>query len=386
MRFFYCDCEKYTAIGYAGLGIWLVALFYMLGNTAADYFCCSLEKLSFLLRLPPTVAGVTLLPLGNGAPDVFASIAAFVGNNSGDVGLNSVLGGAVFVTCVVIIRCKIRVWGAIAFVSIYVVYASFVAATVFLKKRAIQLRLGGHPLPHQPELDNFYNTPEVGSLFFTEKALMMRVCSWLNCHHCHQSQPYLPLLRKIGGPKWVLAFLFTSNDHPPREFLLPWVGGGFFMSIVWFYVVANELVALLVSFGFILGINPALLALTVLAWGNSMGDLMSNVSMALNGGDGVQIAMSGCYAGPMFNTLAGLGVSMLIGAWSGRPNSYVIPADSSLFSTLGFLILGLLWSLVILPRNDMRLSKLLGLGLMAIYVLFLSLRAFVAIGDGSMGV
>uniref|UniRef100_A0A453H0X2 Sodium/calcium exchanger membrane region domain-containing protein n=1 Tax=Aegilops tauschii subsp. strangulata TaxID=200361 RepID=A0A453H0X2_AEGTS len=169
LRLFYCGFAGagHPAAGYAASLLWLVVLFYLLGDTASEYFCASLEGLSAALRLPPAVAGVTLLSLGNGAPDVFASVVSFAAGDGGDgggVGLNSALGGALFVSTVVagvvalaagsrggavvelrgfvrdlcflffalcylvgvLVSGTVNVWVAASFVSIYVAYVVLV--------------------------------------------------------------------------------------------------------------------------------------------------------------------------------------------------------------------------------------------------------------------
>ncbi|CAN1261838.1 Cation/calcium exchanger 1 [Linum perenne] len=185
----------------------------------------------------------------------------------------------------------------------------------------------------------------------------------------------------IGMVVGNVAFLNTKSCSPPKKWLLPWLAGGFLMSVTWTYIVAEELVSLLVSIGHILGIDPSVLGLTLLAWGNSLGDLITNVAMAVKGGaDGAQVAISGCYAGPMFNTLLGLGISFVISSWNTYPSSYVIPRDPSIYETLGFLMAGLGWALVVLPLRNMKLDKFLGVGLVCIYLCFLALRLVRAVG------
>ncbi|GJT62979.1 cation/calcium exchanger 4-like protein [Tanacetum coccineum] len=105
--------------------------------------------MSGLLRLSSAVAAVSLLRLGNGVPDVFASVVSFVGNGNGEVWLNSVLGGAVLVTCVVVgvvaiclgDQARVSFVVAVMFVSMYVVYAVFVAANEIVEKHVRRLKM-----------------------------------------------------------------------------------------------------------------------------------------------------------------------------------------------------------------------------------------------------
>lgn len=468
-------------IAHFAILLWLVVLFYLLGNTAANYFCSSLESLSKILKLSPTIAGVTLLSLGNGAPDVFSSIVSFTRSGDGDVGLNSVLGGAFFVSSIVvgvigilispqqisvdeasfvrdvifllfslssllviIVIGRINLWGSIAFVAIYFVYVGSVSATHINKIRKLEkerdqlLVLGDTctsittPLLRHvddeekaavsvlddekkmvggQERNHYWSFNYLGRVVLYLLSLPLSLPRRLTIPVVSEenwSKPFAVISvtlapislaalfntqsEKVGSTsKSVtymtaafiglvfgnLAYLTTKKCDPPsnNKSLFPWLVGGFLMSVAWTYITAEELVCLLESYGNILGISPSVLGLTILAWGNSLGDLIANVAMAVNGGsDGAQIAITGCYAGPMFNTLVGIGFSLVLSAWSEYPSSFVIPIDHSLYETLAFLMGGLLWALVILPNKSMKLDRYMGSGLVAIYLCFLSLK------------
>ncbi|KAK2638341.1 hypothetical protein Ddye_026136 [Dipteronia dyeriana] len=182
----------------------------------------------------------------------------------------------------------------------------------------------------------------------------------------------------------VLAYATTEDSSPPKGkgCILIWLVGGFTMSVIWTYIAAQELVALLVSLGYIFGISPSILGLTVLAWGNSLGDLITNLTMALNGGaEGAQVAITGCYAGPIFNILFGLGLSLVGSCWRGYQAPVTIPNDPYLLETLGFLVGGLLWAVVVLPKRGMRLDGVLGGGLLVIYLISMTLRLIQTLGS-----
>lgn len=105
---------------------------------------------------------------------------------------------------------------------------------------------------------------------------------------------------------------FCKDEEPPMNKLLnlPILLISFVCNVLWIYIIANEVVNVLVTIGHILSIRQAILGMTVLSWGNSLGDLISDIAVARQGFP--TMAIAGTYAGPLFNMLFGLGTGLTI--------------------------------------------------------------------------
>lgn len=75
----------------------------MLSYTADDYLSPSLEKIASTFKMSESLAGVTLMAFGAGAPDVFASISASEGGEMEGIvmGISVLLGSSLFILAVV---------------------------------------------------------------------------------------------------------------------------------------------------------------------------------------------------------------------------------------------------------------------------------------------
>lgn len=81
---------------------------YNLASTADDYLSPSLEFMTIKFGLSESLAGVTLLAFGNGAPDVFSAISAVSNANPDDkqatlLSISALTGSALFISTVVVL-------------------------------------------------------------------------------------------------------------------------------------------------------------------------------------------------------------------------------------------------------------------------------------------
>ncbi|KAG0243979.1 hypothetical protein BGX31_010014 [Mortierella sp. GBA43] len=190
----------------------------------------------------------------------------------------------------------------------------------------------------------------------------------------------IPMACAVG---LVLSFLvrrFSTEEQPP-----PFYGAlcfmGFLVAITWIFLVANEVVGILQAIGMIFDVSDAILGLTIFAMGNSLGDLVANITIAKMGFP--RMAFSACFGGPLLNMLLGVGIS---GTYTTLKTGTYIPLEVSptLFVSLIGVLFTLIMSIIVIPRKGYMMTRSWGWFLVSVYATCTIVNVVIEIRDQGM--
>ncbi|KAL5503823.1 hypothetical protein ACEPAH_7894 [Sanghuangporus vaninii] len=181
------------------------------------------------------------------------------------------------------------------------------------------------------------------------------------------------LVAGIAGAVLVLAFA-KKGDDPFAQMARCFMG--FFVAVVWIMAIADEVVNVLKTFGFIFGLSDAIIGLTIFAVGNSLADFVANVSVAAFA---PVMGFSACFGGPMLNMLLGVGISGSVVVRSQHNKPYSLEFSETLVvSALGLLVL-LVATMVCVPLNGYHLTRSWGIFLVLSYLVIMAVNISVEV-------
>lgn len=168
----------------------------------------------------------------------------------------------------------------------------------------------------------------------------------------------------------------NHHSQPPKPWSSLLALLGFVVAICWVATIATEVVSLLKAMGVILNISDSLLGLTVFAVGNSLGDLVADITVARLGYP--VMALSACFGGPMMNILLGIGLGGLYMTLNAKTGNDVTAATVAagwyrikiskvlIISTITLLVI-LVGLLIVIPLNGWRMNRRIGWGLVVLW-------------------
>lgn len=212
--------------------------------------------------------------------------------------------------------------------------------------------------------------------------LFVALVSWANIDEDHDGKTLsITLLSSLlFSLVCLFVLLATSSPEQPPKYRPLFCFLGFIVAIAWISTIANEVVGVLKAFGVILGMSDAILGLTVFAVGNSLGDLVADITVAKLGYP--VMALSACFGGPMLNILLGIGLGGLYMTIRHgthyhvkHPNRapkykpYEIEVSTTLVVSGVTLLITLLGLLILVPLNGWRMDRKIGWCLIALWSL-----------------
>ncbi|XP_022664619.1 mitochondrial sodium/calcium exchanger protein-like [Varroa destructor] len=165
-----------------------------------------------------------------------------------------------------------------------------------------------------------------------------------------------------------VVMMTSSCDKAPRyHFCFALLA--FFTGVCFIYAACRELMAILKAVGISQHIDDSVLGLTILAWGSSIGDLITDSTVAKQGYPSMAVAAA--FSGPMLNLLVGLGSGLTVRMISDSKWSIRVYCPNVLFVLYAALNGSLLVSVLFLSCNEFRSSSTHCIILMFLYVTFI---------------
>jgi K+-dependent Na+/Ca+ exchanger-like protein len=330
----------------------LIISFYLLAEISDRYFVVSLDRISDKLGMSHDMAGATLMAIGSSAPELFvAIIAIFKPGGHAEIGIGTIVGSALFNLLVIVgavgivkkstlawqpvvrdlgfyvlsiailfyvlINGSVSIWEAASFLVLYAVY---IFAVVNWKKWFGYVALDEDPEEEEDE-------PKQG---------------WMKI--------FMPF-------DWLLSVIFP---RPKYYFIIFFISIAFIAALCWILVES----AIIISAA--LEIPELVIAMTVLAVGTSVPDMMSSVIVAKQGRGGM--AVSNGIGSNIFDILIGLGLPWMIKAY--LVDSGIVINIDDLNRSILILFVSVLFMLFVLMFRKWRLGQGIGLLFILIYIAY----------------
>jgi len=329
--------------------------FYLLAVICEEFFVPSLDKISEKLKLDSDVAGATFMAAGSSAPEFFTSlIAVFRPGGLEDIGSGTIVGSAIFNILVIIgvsalFKAVKLNWQPVIRDMIFYIFTIFLLLIVFW--------------------DGKIGISEALLFVLVYGVYILAVMNWKKLFPYKDVDP-IDIFKKEESKnpfglisQRLLSFVIPDVKRRPKMFV-----GTFVMSIMFIAGLSYTLVESVVVIAHFFQINPTFLALTVLAAGTSIPDLLSSIIVARQGrGD---MAVSNAVGSNVFDILFGLGVPWLIVL--GARGGHVRVGTENLLGSVFLLFSTVVTILFLLIVRRWRIGQRAGLLLVILYILYMA--------------
>ncbi len=348
----------------------LINIFYLLAKICDEYFVGSLEIISKKLKLPSDVAGATFMAVGSSAPELFTAIMALVipGGHE-QIGAGTIVGSAIFNILVII--------GASAVAATSILsWQPVLRDTLFYILSILILLFTFH--------DGVISFIEAFIFIFVYIVYVFIVFNWQRILPYKDFDPIkeveIELEREELNKKnflgeitfYINKFLCLVIPNPsktPEKYIIT-----FLLSIFFIGILSWGLVESAVQIAHILNISDSIIALTILAGGTSIPDLLSSVIVAKKGKGGM--AISNAVGSNIFDILIGLGAPWLVFTLF-YGNVYV--STENLVSSIILLFMTVFAVIFLMVFYRWKMSKKAGYILIFVYICYLIYIVYITI-------